>query len=47
MKKLFLAIVLLPLFYNLSQAKVYKCTDQDGNEVYNSVGGPKARGPIL
>ena len=40
MKKLFLAIVLLPLFYNLSQAKVYKCMDHDGNEVYNSLGGP-------
>jgi len=40
MKKLFLAIVLLSLFCNLSQAKVYKCTDHAGNEVYNSVGGP-------
>ena len=24
----------------MSQAKVYKCTDHDGNEVYNSEGGP-------
>ena len=40
MRKLFLAVVLLSLFCNLSQAKVYKCTDQAGNEVYNSDGGP-------
>jgi hypothetical protein len=40
MRKLFLAVVLLPFFCNLSQAKVYKCIDQFGNEVYNSDGGP-------
>ena len=40
MRQLFVAIVLLPLFWNVSQAKVYKCTDRDGNEVYNSEGGP-------
>ena len=40
MRKLFVAIVLFPLFCNLSQAKVYKCTDREGNEVYNSDGGP-------
>ena len=40
MRKLFVAIVLLSVFYSLSQAKVYKCTDQAGNEVYNSDGGP-------
>ena len=40
MRKLFVAIVLLPLFCKMSQAKVYKCTDHDGNEVYNSEGGP-------
>jgi len=40
MRKLFVAIVLLLLFCNMSQAKVYKCTDHDGNQVYNSEGGP-------
>jgi hypothetical protein len=40
MRQLFVAIVLLPLFCGISQAKVYKCTDGQGNEVYNSEGGP-------
>lgn len=40
MKKLLLAIALLLFLCPSAQAQIYRCVDRDGNEVYNSDGGP-------